>query len=496
MTLKRRTLITGITRSLFGLLFYLLLVSPVLAQTQQPNGRPLTPVVTATAGNYQVRYVSMGEVRQTRLQVFSSEGSAVFDSDFHLGNLIDWPLTDQQGSQVTDGSYIFVVTVKDFADRLTQKYGTAVLEQEKVYLEQTNRDGLPQAQATALEASRQSEVLLPVDRIGAAGLNRTATITSTDTGSTRGAQSPSAVVSPKVGTGTVVANIIGTGTTNKVAKWIDNAGTLSDSALTESGGNLGVGTTAPNYRLVVGPALQSGFVAAAMTVSRGANLSSSILVGSTGPNAMEFGWDNSNLRAFLNAPGTTPIAFTQNGSLVRMFIDNFGNIGIGTGTKTPQSTLDIGGSLNVSNDVTVAGNIAAKYQDVAEWVSSRQQMEAGTVVIIDTAQTNAVTPSYRAYDTHIAGVISARPGLILGESGAGKVMVATTGRVKVRVDATRHPIKIGDLLVTSGKLGTAMRSRPIRAGRTLIHRPGTIIGKAIEPLARGEGEIMVLLSLQ
>jgi len=75
-------------------------------------------------------------------------------------------------------------------------------------------------------------------------------------------------------------------------------------------------------------------------------------------------------------------------------------------------------------------------------------------------------------------------------------MVATTGRVKVKVDASRHPIRIGDLLVSSGKPGVAMRSRPIRAGGALLHRPGTIIGKALEPLAKGEGEILVLLSLQ
>ena len=33
-------------------------------------------------------------------------------------------------------------------------------------------------------------------------------------------------------------------------------------------------------------------------------------------------------------------------------------------------------------------------------------------------------------------------------------------------------------------------------GGTQIHRPGTIIGKALEPLDKGTGEILVLLSLQ
>jgi hypothetical protein len=75
-------------------------------------------------------------------------------------------------------------------------------------------------------------------------------------------------------------------------------------------------------------------------------------------------------------------------------------------------------------------------------------------------------------------------------------MVATTGRVRVRVDATRVPIRVGDLLVTSDKEGVAMRSMPVDLGGTPIHRPGTLIGKALEPLASGTGEILVLLSLQ
>ncbi|MEK6411090.1 MAG: hypothetical protein AABN34_29565, partial [Acidobacteriota bacterium] len=63
-------------------------------------------------------------------------------------------------------------------------------------------------------------------------------------------------------------------------------------------------------------------------------------------------------------------------------------------------------------------------------------------------------------------------------------------------DATRSPIRVGDLLVTSDKEGIAMRSQPVDIGGTSFHRPGTLIGKALEPLKKGTGEILVLLSLQ
>ena len=130
------------------------------------------------------------------------------------------------------------------------------------------------------------------------------------------------------------------------------------------------------------------------------------------------------------------------------------------------------------------------------WVPTRQKLDAGTVVVVDPAGVNHVLASTAAYDTGVAGVVSEQPGIILGEAGDGKVKVATTGRVRVRVDATRAPIRAGDLLVTSDVEGVAMKSEPMAVGGRKIHAPGTIIGKALEPLDKGTGEILVLLSLQ
>jgi hypothetical protein len=189
---------------------------------------------------------------------------------------------------------------------------------------------------------------------------------------------------------------------------------------------------------------------------------------------------------YLNAPpGAAGSALAWN---ERMRIDSAGNMGVGT--AAPEAKLHVVGDLKVS------GNISAKYQDVAEWVPSTQKLAAGTVVILDTEQFNHVVASSKVYDTRVARVISAQPGLTLGERGEGKVLVATTGRVLVKVDATRAPIQVGDLLVTSNEGGIAMKSEPLDLGGVAIHRPGTIIGKALEPLRNGIGEILVLLSLQ
>lgn len=153
-------------------------------------------------------------------------------------------------------------------------------------------------------------------------------------------------------------------------------------------------------------------------------------------------------------------------------------------------------TIDKDGNVTISGNINAKYQDIAEWVPSQHDLAPGTVVVLDATRNNSVRTSTSSYDTSVAGVISGQPGILLGEEGIGKEAVATTGRVKVRVDATSGFIRIGDLLVTSNVEGHAMRSQPIELTGRAIHQPGTIIGKALEPLENGRGEILVLLTLQ
>src|SRR6202011_4080527 len=103
-----------------------------------------------------------------------------------------------------------------------------------------------------------------------------------------------------------------------------------------------------------------------------------------------------------------------------------GNVGIGT-TSPPTHTLDVLGSANVSGTIS-GGNIVATYQDVAKWVPAVKSMPAGTVVVLDKSRSNHVLSSTKAYDTSVAGVVSAKPGIALGEGGSDKVLVATTGR--------------------------------------------------------------------
>ena len=234
-------------------------------------------------------------------------------------------------------------------------------------------------------------------------------------------------------------------------------------------GNVGIGTLAPDSNLEI-----AGTEAAFRLVRTGG--ASFLFQAGAGGNPTELRGLTSNPMSF----------WTSNTEQVRIATN--GDVGIGTTSPSAK--------LHVAGDVVVDGNLAAKYQDVAEWVEAVGAPTPGTVVVADSLRRNVVKLAEAPYDTAVLGAVSLQPGLVLGESGPNKVLVAQSGRVMVKVDASYGAIATGDLLSTSPTPGHAMRSDPLNLGELSLHRPGTVLGKALEPLETGRGEILVLITLQ
>jgi hypothetical protein len=171
------------------------------------------------------------------------------------------------------------------------------------------------------------------------------------------------------------------------------------------------------------------------------------------------------------------ITFNPNGSGVVVFNKDLRN-GQANGVGNIGTT---GGFFNT----VFAKATSAQYADVAEKYVADQIYPPGTVLEIGGSAEVQATTHYAS--THIAGVVSSHPALIMnsGETSANSVEVALLGRVPCRVIGL---IQRGDLLVSSRVVGVATVLDPDQ------YRPGCVIGKALQDHHdTGEGMIEVLV---
>src|SRR2546428_2167609 len=156
-------------------------------------------------------------------------------------------------------------------------------------------------------------------------------------------------------------------------------------------GNAGIGTTTPTHQLDV--------------------IGSLAVTPTSGASGQIFLVDSDTAGPFMGTSSNTAFSFITNFRR-RMLIDTNGNVGIGTNNPTAM--------LHVVGDTLVDGNIAAKYQDVAEWVPTTTRILPGTVVVIDALDGTRVLPATEPYDTRVAGGVSGKPGILLWEAGGDK----------------------------------------------------------------------------
>ncbi|MRG46244.1 collagen-like protein [Chitinophaga sp. SYP-B3965] len=121
--------------------------------------------------------------------------------------------------------------------------------------------------------------------------------------------------------------------------------------------------------------------------------------------------------------------------------------------------------------------------------------EPGDVLIISTSQDRTMEKSSEPYSSLVAGVFATKPGLMLTEGNAvdditDKVPLGMVGVIPTKVCDEGGAIKRGDLLVTSSKMGYAMKADPAKV------KPGQVIGKALQELASGNGKIKVLVNVK
>lgn len=142
----------------------------------------------------------------------------------------------------------------------------------------------------------------------------------------------------------------------------------------------------------------------------------------------------------------------------------------------------------------VRGDIELIGADCAEDFDVVAEAAPGSVVCI--AEDGRLHPCRENYDTRVVGVVSGaggfRPAVRLDRTSddEGRQPLALAGKVYCWVDADREPVRMGDLLTTSERLGHAMRATD--AARSF----GSVIGKSLASLPSGRGLVPVLVGLQ
>lgn len=185
----------------------------------------------------------------------------------------------------------------------------------------------------------------------------------------------------------------------------------------------------------------------------------------------------------------------RNGTATTLYIGPTGRLGVGTTATSAQLTVrgnvDI---LSASTGATVLqlgeGLDYAEGFDVSEKTG---EVGPGTVLVIDADNPGQLMRSTTAYDTRVAGIVAGANKLGSGvRLGVGQFDkdVALAGRVYCNVDASFGAIQPGDLLTTSPTPGYAMKATDRDRAQ------GAILGKAMEGLKDGRGQVLVLVSLQ
>ncbi|MBU1922621.1 hypothetical protein KKD84_05430, partial [Patescibacteria group bacterium] len=197
----------------------------------------------------------------------------------------------------------------------------------------------------------------------------------------------------------------------------------------------------------------------------------------------------------------------------RLLITNAGNVGIGT--TSPGEKLEVNGNIKLTGRIHQGdmGDMAemmalspmvlsngATHQMVPRTnnLAHGEEMVRGTiydlysmpqskdVVMIDNK--GGIRLSDAPNSTSVIGVISTNPAHVLMADLENGVPVALSGTVPCKVTTENGPIYPGDLLTSSSKPGYAMKANPPKIG--------AIIGKAMEALEEGEGEIIVFVTRQ
>jgi hypothetical protein len=158
-----------------------------------------------------------------------------------------------------------------------------------------------------------------------------------------------------------------------------------------------------------------------------------------------------------------------------------GNVTLGNIVNAGANLTGNIGSATLYFNTVFAKATSAQYADLAEWYEADADYLPGTVLVF--GGDKEVTQAIGINDVRVAGVVSTNPAHIMnsGLKAEHTAALALTGRVPTLVVGA---VKKGDMMVTAGGGRAQACAEP---------RMGSVIGKALQDHAGGQGTIEIVV---
>ncbi len=407
---------------------------------------------------------SIQDAATVQVRVYDLAEEEVWDSGVVGGDSVDWDRTDVWGERLANGYYLYL------ADAWTAD-GSALLHRTgKVVLLPGDKVQLQDAPDKSASATEQATDSFLDSDLQTKGLGDTLVCSQLGVGT----ESPAAEIDVQDAAGSSLLRLDGH----------DTGLGAGDIRISNDGVPIGriLATKKYNYLGFIGQN-QTGF---RVYTSNASNASTERMRITAGTTATVSFLDSNVGVGTTNAPAKLTVQGASGSNLIAAYSGSARVFVVkGTGEVRADGVF-YGESFNTGN------------ADVAERINVSEWVEAGCVVEIDSEHPGFFRKSSEPYCRRVAGIVSTAPGVILGNSheemtdewSDNRPMLAIAGRVPVKVSTENGPIQVGDLLVSSSTPGVAMRGSDPSAC------VGSVVGKAMEPLADGTGVIAAQVTLR
>jgi hypothetical protein len=166
----------------------------------------------------------------------------------------------------------------------------------------------------------------------------------------------------------------------------------------------------------------------------------------------------------VGSTATTGAGSDHSHTILKSNFDHGHTFSSGSSTDGTWNTTISGSTSTNGTTQTIPNSYALTYcikdpgSDYAEWIESDETIKEAMIVSVDKTSDNKVVKTKKEYDNTILGIVSTKPGWIIGSETKTTVKLALAGQVHVKVTLHNGEINRGDAITSSSLEGYGMKA--------------------------------------